>query len=136
MLFQQCFCIKVSSVWALLQIFRTRAPNLKNLPFIIRVKCNVVWMYSYEKCHGWKTNDQLISDVLLRIPINRRARVGRLEKIYTHQLNVDTRYSLEDLPGAMVDRNRWRESHGVPWLDDIYIYIYMGNKREKDIHLV
>ena len=35
--------------------------------------------------------------------------VGRLARTYLHQLCADTRCNLEDLPGDMNDRDRWRE---------------------------
>ena len=38
-----------------------------------------------------------------------RAKAGRPARTYTQQLCADTRYSLEDLPGAIDDRDGWRE---------------------------
>ena len=38
------------------------------------------------------------------------ASVGRLARIYLHQLCVDIGYSLENLPEAIDDRDKWRES--------------------------
>ena len=31
------------------------------------------------------------------------------QRLYIHQLCVDTEYSLEDLPRAMADRDGWQE---------------------------
>ena len=39
-----------------------------------------------------------------------RAKVGRPARTYIHQLSADTGCSLKDLPGAMDNRARWRES--------------------------
>ena len=59
--------------------------------------------------HRWRSGDQLISDILLWAPSYGRAKTGRPAKTYTQQLCVDTGCSLEDLPGAMDARDRWRE---------------------------
>ena len=53
--------------------------------------------------------DKLISDILLWAPSYGQAKVGRLDRTYIQQLCADTGYSLEGLPGAMDDRDRWRE---------------------------
>ena len=50
-----------------------------------------------------------MSGVLLWIPLQGRANAGRPARKYIQQLCVDTGYSLEDLPGAMDDREEWRE---------------------------
>ena len=42
-------------------------------------------------------------------PIRGWANVARLARIYLHQLCADTWCTLEDLPGAMDDRERWGE---------------------------
>ncbi len=49
------------------------------------------------------------SDVLLCTSTDEGASVGRPASTYLHQLCADTGCSLEDLPGAMDDRDRWRE---------------------------
>ena len=59
--------------------------------------------------HCWRSRDGLISDILLWTPSHRRAKVGRLARTYIQQLCTDSRCSLEDLPGAMGDREGWRE---------------------------
>ena len=56
-----------------------------------------------------RSKDKFISDVLLWTPTHRRAIVSRPARIYLHQLCADTECSLEDLLGAMDDKDRWRE---------------------------
>ncbi len=53
-----------------------------------------------------------MSDVLLWTPTYGRAKVGRPALTYIQQLCEDTERSLEDLPEAMNDREKWRESVG------------------------
>ena len=59
--------------------------------------------------HCWRSRDELISNMLMWTPSHRQAKVGRPARIYIQQLCVDTGCSLEDLPGAMDDRDGWRE---------------------------
>ena len=54
--------------------------------------------------HCWRSRGELISDVLLRTPLHRRAKVGRPARTYRQKLCADTRCALEDLPGAMDER--------------------------------
>ena len=49
-----------------------------------------------------------MSNVLLRTPTHKRASFGRPARVYIHQPCVDPGYSLEGLPGAMDDLDRWR----------------------------
>ena len=56
--------------------------------------------------------DELISDVLLWSSIHGHPNVGRLARIYIHQLSSDTGCSLEDLSGVMDERERERERRG------------------------
>ena len=60
-----------------------------------------------------KTNlrsmEELIHNVLPWTLTHRLFITCQPARNYMHQLCADTRYSLEDLPGAMVDRNGWRE---------------------------
>ena len=49
----------------------------------------------------------VVSDVLLWTPSHGRARVGRLART-NPQLNTDTGCDLENLPGAMDERDEWR----------------------------
>ena len=60
--------------------------------------------------HCWRSRNELISDVLLCIPTYGRAKAGRPARIYIQQLCEDTGCSPEDIPEAMNDREKWRES--------------------------
>ena len=60
--------------------------------------------------HYWRSRDELISDVLLWTPTYGRAKAGRSAWTYIQQLCEDTGYSLEDLPEAMNNREKWQES--------------------------
>ena len=59
--------------------------------------------------HCWRSRDELISDVLLWTPTYGRAKAGWPARTYIQQLCEDTGCSLEDLPEAMNDREKWRE---------------------------
>ena len=59
--------------------------------------------------HCWRSKDKLISDVLLWTLSHGWARVGRPARTYLQRLCTDTGCSIEDLPGAMDDKKRWRE---------------------------
>ena len=59
--------------------------------------------------HCWRSKDELISDVLLWTPSYGRTKVGRPARTYIQQLCDNARCSLEDLPGAMDDREGWWE---------------------------
>ena len=59
--------------------------------------------------HCWRSRDELISDVPLWTPSYGRAKIGRPARTYIHQLCENTGCSLEDLPEAMNDREKWRE---------------------------
>ena len=58
--------------------------------------------------HCWRSKFKLICDILIWTPLHGRAKAGRLARTYT-QLCTDTGYGLVDLPGAMDDRDGWRE---------------------------
>ena len=60
--------------------------------------------------HCWRSKDELISDVLLWTPAHGCARVGRPARTYIQQLCEDTGCNPEDLPEAMNDREKWRET--------------------------
>ena len=60
--------------------------------------------------HCWRSKDELISNVLLWTPTHGCARVGRLARTYIQQLCEDTGCNPEDLPEAMNDREKWRET--------------------------
>ena len=59
--------------------------------------------------HCWRSKDELISYILQWSPSNGRAKSGRPGRTYIQQLCTNTGYNLEDLPGAMDDRDGWRE---------------------------
>ena len=59
--------------------------------------------------HCWRSQDELISDVLLWTPAYGQAKAGRPARTYIQQLCEDTACSPEDLPEAMNDREKWRE---------------------------
>ena len=60
--------------------------------------------------HCWRSKDELISDVLLWTPTHGCARVGRPARTYIQQLCEDTGCNPKDLPEAMNDREKWRET--------------------------
>ena len=57
----------------------------------------------------WKSKDVLISDILMWTPSYGCAKEGPPARTYIQQLCADIGCSLEDLPGAMDDREGWRE---------------------------
>ena len=59
--------------------------------------------------HRWISGDELISDRFLWIPSHGRVKAGLPARTYIQQLCADTGCSLEDLPGAMDDRDGWRK---------------------------
>ena len=71
--------------------------------------------------HCWRSNDELISDILLLTPSHGRAKAGRPARTYIQLLCADTGCRFEDLPGAMDDREGLQErvwgirAGGVTW---------------------
>ena len=59
--------------------------------------------------HCWRSKDEFISDVLLWTPTYGQAKAGGPARTYIEQLCEDTGCNPEDLPGAMNDREKWRE---------------------------
>ena len=57
--------------------------------------------------HCWRSRDELISDVLLWTPTYGRAKAERPARTYIQQLCEATGCSPEDLPEAMIDREKW-----------------------------
>ena len=57
----------------------------------------------------WRSRDEHRSDILLWIPSHGRAKAGRIARTYIQQLCADIGCILEDLQGAMDDREGWRE---------------------------
>ena len=80
--------------------------------------------------HCWRSKDELISDVLLWTPTYNQAKAGRPARTYIQQLCEDTGCNPEDLPEAMINREKWRErvrdirAGGVTWWW-WYIQIYI-----------
>ena len=62
--------------------------------------------------HCWRSRDELISDILLWTLTHGRAKAGRPARTYIQQLCEDTGCCPEDLPEAMNDREKCRESVG------------------------
>ena len=83
--------------------------------------------------HCWKSKDELISDILIETPSHGRAKAGWPARIYIQLICADAGCSFEDLPGAMNDRDGWRErvreirADGATWwwwyirLDVLYV---------------
>ena len=59
--------------------------------------------------HCWRSRDELISDILQWTPTYGQAKAGRPARTYIEQLCEDMGCSLEDLPEAMNNREKWRE---------------------------
>ena len=59
--------------------------------------------------HCWRSKDELISDILQWTPSHGWVKAGRPARTYIQQLCAGTGCRLEDLPGAMNDRDRWWE---------------------------
>ena len=57
----------------------------------------------------WRSKDELISDLLLWTHAHKIGKVGRPTRTYIPHLCADTGCSLEDISGAMDDRDGWRE---------------------------
>ena len=58
--------------------------------------------------HCWRSKGELISDILRWTPLHGRTKAGWPTRNYQQQLCADTGYTLEDLLGAMDDRDGWR----------------------------
>ena len=80
--------------------------------------------------HCWRSQDELISDVLLWTPTYGRAKAGRPARTYIQQLCEDTGCNSEDLPEAMSDREKWRErvrdirASGTTWWWWWWLFVY------------
>ena len=70
-------------------------------------KTEVRWTRHAGYC--WRSKDELVSAKLLWTPSHGQAKAGRPARTYIQQLCAFTGYSLEDLPGAMDDRDGWQE---------------------------
>ena len=94
--------------------------------------------------HCWRSQDELISNVLLWNPSHGRAKAEWPARTYIQQLSADTGYSLEDRLGAVGDKDGQREiirevSAGSVtwwwWYVYIYIYTYMQMNINTHTHL-
>ena len=87
--------------------------------------------------HCWRSRDELIRDVLLWTPTHGCAKAGRPARTYIQQLCEDTGCCPEDLPGAMNDREEWRErvrdirATSTTWW---WLYIYIG-ETSQNLHI-
>ena len=59
--------------------------------------------------HCWRSQDEIVSDVLLWTRAYGQSKAGRPARIYIQQLCDDTGCNPEDLLEAMNDRETWRE---------------------------
>ena len=80
---------------------------------ILKKNCLKIALFivsSFYVCiYCWRSRDELISDILLWAPSHGRSKAGGPAGTLIQQLCADTGCSLEDLPGAMDDRDGWRE---------------------------
>ena len=81
------------------QLYGCLLPITKTIP---------VW-WTRHAGHCWRCRDKLISDILLWTPSHVWAKAGWPARTYIQQLCADTVCSLEDLLGAMDDREGWWE---------------------------
>ena len=58
--------------------------------------------------HCWRSQDELVSDVLLWTPAYGQGKAGQSARTYIQQLCEYKGCSPEDLPEAMNDREKWR----------------------------
>ena len=71
--------------------------------------------------HWWRRKNELLSDTFLWTTTHGHTSDDQPTKTYIHQLSIDIGCHLEDLPRAMINRNRWPEEvneiHTVslPW---------------------
>ena len=97
-------------LWAVLNKSRRQHPTKQQLygyrPSIMKT-IQVRW--TIHVWHCWKSKDELISDILLWTPSHGRAKEAQPVRTYIQQVCANTGYSLEDLPGAMDDRDGWQE---------------------------
>ena len=77
--------------------------------------------------HCWRSQNKLISDILLWIPSHGQAKAGRPASTYIQQLCADTGWSLEDLPEVIANRG---EGQGDPcwWHNMMMMMINFENQ--------
>ena len=96
-----------SSIKQVLATTPHETPTIRHLPPITKT---IQVRRTRHAGHCWRSKDELISDVLLWTPTHGCARVGRPARTYIQQLCEDTGCNPEDLPEAMNDREKWRET--------------------------
>ena len=82
--------------------------------------------------HCWRSKNEVVSDVLLWLPIHGRRSRGRHAKTFVDQLMEDTSCNYEELPNAMMNREEWRDvsinaEQARPGKVRYYIYISYHN---------
>ena len=81
--------------------------------------------------HCWRSNDEIVSDVLLWTHAYDQSKAGRSARTFIQELCDDTGCNPEDLPEAMNDRETWRErvrdirGSCTSWWYIYTIYIYI-----------
>ena len=89
--------------------------------------------------HGWRSRDELISDILLWTSSYEWASIGWPARTYLQQLRVYTGCSLENLPEVMDDRNGWGErvreirTSSMTWWWQWHIYTHTHMPRKYDL---
>ena len=95
---------------AILNIFRRQHPTKQQLYGHLQPITKTIQVRRTRHAgHSWRSKDEVISDILRWTPAHGRAKAGRPAKTYIQQLCADTGCGLVDLPGAMEDRDGWRE---------------------------
>ena len=113
--------------WSLWRFFFSAAIWRDSVSILSFAFCRHIKVFSYGLCCFWSLKlvfflKALLNEVsLLWTPSHRRAKAGRPGRTYIQQLSADTGCSLDDLPRAMDDRDRWRErGQGDPcWRRDM-----------------
>ena len=97
-------------LWAILNKSWLQHPTKQqlygHLPAITKT-IKVRWTRHAGYC--WRSRDELMSDVLLWIPLHGQTKAGWPAGMYIQQHCEDMRCSPEDLPEEMNDREEWRE---------------------------
>ena len=65
--------------------------------------------------HCYRSEDEVVSDLILWTNKHCKAKVGPPSKTYTKQLTEDADCQLEDLPRAMENREYWRRRVNMIW---------------------
>ena len=59
--------------------------------------------------HCWRSNNELVSDVLLWTPKHDQRSRGRPAKTFVDQMIEDIEYEMEELINVMENRNEWKK---------------------------